>query len=141
MDLFFLFAASFVAATLLPTASEVLLYSMLQGPHPPWLLWAVATLGNTLGSVLNYGLGMLLWRMRHARFFPCSAVQLEKAQARFARWGVYGLLLAWVPIIGDPLTVVAGVMRVRFAVFLSLVALGKGLRYAFVLGLCGLMQC
>ena len=135
MDLFFLFAASFVAATLLPTASEVLLYSMLQGPHPAWLLWAVATLGNTLGSVLNYGLGTMLWRWRHSRFFPCSAAQLEKAQARFARWGVYGLLLAWVPIVGDSLTVVAGVLRVRFLLFVILVGLGKGLRYAFVLAI------
>lgn len=126
-----LFFAALLAATLIPAQSEsVLVGLLLTKQFVPWLLVAVATLGNTLGSVLNWWLGRSLQRFQHKRWFPVREAALHKAQTHFQRYGYWSLLLSWLPIIGDPLTVVAGVLRVPFWPFVGLVALAKGARYA-----------
>jgi membrane protein YqaA with SNARE-associated domain len=130
-----LFAAALLSATLLPSSSEVLLVSLqTQGYVVGWL-WLVATLGNTLGSCVNYGLGRYALHWQHQSWFPVSPKQLEKGQAWFARYGKWSLLLAWLPVVGDPITLFAGIMRLHFGVFLVLTAIGKAARYAVILGL------
>lgn len=132
-----LFGSSFLAATILPFYSEVLLFALLRDGGDPWILVAVATLGNTLGAVVNWVLGLYILRFQHKRWFYFSQKQISKAQAWFQRYGVWTLLLAWLPIGGDPLTLIAGVMRVKIVPFLLLVGLGKGLRYVFVVWVAG----
>jgi membrane protein YqaA with SNARE-associated domain len=136
MDYLAVFTTAFLAATLLPVASELVLAGMssVDGANV-LLLLAVASTGNTLGSVVNYGLGRFLWHWRHHRWFPIRPSALDRATAWFRRFGVWSLLLAWLPVIGDPLTLVAGVARVPFAAFVALVAIGKTARYAVVLGI------
>lgn len=130
-----LFLISFVAATLLPAYSEVVFAGLLATGHEPWLLWSWATAGNTLGAVLNYGIGRFLLRFQDRRWFPFRPGSLGRAQSWFQRYGVWSLLMAWAPVGGDALTFIAGVMRVRPDVFVALTALGKGARYAILLGL------
>lgn len=132
-----LFGSSFLAATILPFYSEVLLFALLRDGGDPWVLVAVATLGNTLGAVVNWVLGLYILRFQHKRWFYFSQKQISKAQAWFQRYGVWTLLLAWLPIGGDPLTLIAGIMRVKIVPFLLLVGLGKGLRYVFVVWIAG----
>ena len=125
-----MFSSAFLAATVVPFASEITLVAALAaGGAVHWLL-AVATLGNTLGALVNWALGRLMERFRDRRWFPVDAKQLERAQAWFRRYGVWSLLLAWAPLIGEPLTVIAGAMRVHIVPFLVLVAAGKAVRYA-----------
>jgi len=125
-----LFLSAFFAATIFPAQSElVLLYLLQDRSNSVVLLLLVATVGNVLGAVVNYGLGYYVHRFNDRRWFPASPQQLEKAQRAYARWGRYSLLASWVPLIGDPITVVAGVLRDRFTVFLALVAVAKAGRY------------
>lgn len=125
-----LFLAAFGAATLLPMQSETVLVGMLLSDrYVISTLLAVAIVGNVLGSVLNWVLGRCVERFRHRRWFPVSEAKLAKAQQSYLRYGHWSLLLSWVPIIGDPLTVVAGVMREPFWRFLLIVTLAKGMRY------------
>ena len=127
---FGLFLAAFGAATLLPMQSEAVLVGLLlTDRYAAWALLAVATTGNVLGSVLNWLLGRSIEHYRHKRWFPVSEGKLEKAQQAYHRFGRWSLLLSWVPIIGDPLTVVAGVMREPFSSFLLIVTLAKATRY------------
>ena len=128
-----LFAAAFVAATILPAQSEILLGGMLvSGRFDTSLLLAVATAGNVLGSVVNWVLGRYFAHYREKRWFPASPATMARAEAWFARFGPAVLLLSWVPVIGDPLTVFAGVLRMRFTIFLLVVTLAKGGRYLFL---------
>ncbi|MDH4583845.1 DedA family protein [Pseudomonas sp. BN415] len=125
-----LLLSAFGAATLLPLQSEAVLVALLLGKaHPAWALVAVATVGNVLGSLVNWWLGRYLEHFHDRRWFPMKPAQLAKAQAFYHRYGRWSLLLAWVPLIGDPLTLVAGVMRESFWVFLALVTLAKAGRY------------
>ena len=125
-----LFVAALGAATLLPMQSEAVLVGMLLSDrYVVSTLLAVATVGNVLGSALNWLLGRSVERFRHKRWFPVSESKLEKAQQSYLRYGRWSLLLSWVPIIGDPLTVVAGVMREPLWSFLLIVTLAKGVRY------------
>ncbi len=130
-----LFSISFLAATIIPAYSEVALAGLLSAGYDPLALWAWATAGNTLGAVLNWVIGRYLLHFQDRRWFPVRLGSLERAQSWFQRYGVWSLLLTWAPILGDALTFVAGLMRVRFDIFVSLTAIGKGLRYAIVLGL------
>ena len=124
-----LFLAAFTAATLLPAQSEILVVGLLLTDHAPWLVLAVASVGNVLGSVVNWFLGRGLERLRTRRWFPVSPAALARAEGWYRRYGRWSLLLAWAPIIGDPLTVVAGVLRETFWVFLLLVSVAKIGRY------------
>ena len=139
-----LFLSALAAASLLPLQSEALLVALLLAGQQPvvWLI-AVASLGNVLGSLLNWWLGRSLERFRHARWFPVSERRLLQAQRGYARYGRWSLLLSWMPVIGDPLTLVAGVMRERLWVFLALVSLAKTARYAVLawLTLCTANTC
>ncbi|MEX2476216.1 YqaA family protein [Marinobacter sp.] len=128
-----LFVTAFAAATLLPAYSEIMLGTMLTQGYSLWWLWLWATAGNTLGSVVNGVIGRQVDRFKHKRWFPVSAQQLEKARTRFNRFGQWSLLLGWLPLGGDALTLVGGIMRVPWLNFVILVAIGKGARYAFVL--------
>ncbi|WP_420409331.1 YqaA family protein [Hoeflea sp.] len=128
-----LFLAALLAATLIPAQSEsVLTALLLAGRHEPTLLVAVASIGNVLGSFVNWLLGRAVERYRERRWFPASPKQLERAQRHYRRFGYWSLLLAWVPIIGDPLTLVAGIMREPLWRFLLLVAVGKVGRYVAI---------
>ena len=125
-----LFFSALIAATVFPAQSEmVLVYLVQQAAHPVWALVVVASIGNVLGSVINFALGYSVHRFKDRRWFPASPKQMDRAQAFYAKWGRYSLLASWVPIIGDPITVVAGVLRDRFLVFLILVAIAKSGRY------------
>jgi membrane protein YqaA with SNARE-associated domain len=125
-----LFVTAFAAATILPLQSEALLTALIvQGQHSVALLVLVAGIGNTLGAAVNWWLGGQLERFRDRSWFPASAGQLDRAQRWYQRWGKYSLLLAWMPIGGDALTVIAGVLREPLPVFLLLVGIGKFARY------------
>ena len=124
-----LFLAAFSAATLLPAQSEALVVGLLLADYAPWLVLAVASVGNVLGSVVNWFLGRGIERLRTRRWFPVSPATLARAENWYRHYGKWSLLLAWVPIIGDPLTVVAGVLRESFWVFLLLVSVAKIGRY------------
>ncbi len=128
-DLLLLFTTAFLAATVLPFYSEVILFVLLQAGGEPLLLVVVATLGNTLGAVVNWGLGRYLLHFKDRRWFYFSVAQIEKAQRWYQRYGFWSLLLAWLPIGGDALTLIAGIMKVRMWLFLLLVGSGKALRY------------
>lgn len=130
-----LFATAFAAATLLPAYSEILLGTLLAKGYGPFWLWLAATTGNTLGSVVNGIIGRQVDRFKHKRWFPMTEVQLHKARNRFNRFGQWSLLMGWLPIGGDALTLVGGIMRVPWLNFVILVGIGKGLRYAIVLWL------
>ena len=127
-----LFAVSFLAATLLPLGSEALLLYDISQNYSLLLLWSVATLGNTLGSMVNYWLGLkgesYLEDKGHL-----SVEKMDKARGFFAKYGGWTLLLSWVPIIGDPLTFIAGVLRYDFKWFTFIVFVAKGTRYATII--------
>ena len=124
------FAVALGAASILPMQSEpVLVALLLLSEQPVWALVAVASLGNTLGSCLNWLLGRAVERFRDRRWFPVPPDKLARAEGWYARWGRWSLLMSWAPIIGDPLTVMAGVLREPFWTFLLLVAIAKTGRY------------
>ncbi|NVJ98573.1 MAG: DedA family protein [Alphaproteobacteria bacterium] len=130
---FGLFLNAFVAATLLPAYSEITLAALLAaGEGQPLWLFLAATTGNVAGSVLNWWLGHGIARFRNKKWFPFKEAQYDRAHAFFHRHGKWSLLLAWLPIVGDPLTLVAGAFRVPLPIFLVLVTLGKAARYAIV---------
>ncbi len=138
-----LFLTAFAAASLLPLQSEAMLLALLSfGDHTPWLLIAVATAGNVLGSVLNWWLGRYIERFQDRRWFPVKPERLEQARHHYQRFGHWSLLLSWAPVIGDPLTMVAGLMREPLGRFLLLVLIAKLGRYlavaSVVLGIHGL---
>ena len=131
-----LFFSAFLAATLLPAQSEALLFIMAQSAaEHTWLLVGIATAGNVLGALVNWALGRYLLHFQDKKWFPVRKNGLERAERFYAKYGVWSLLLAWVPIIGDPLTLVAGVLRTPLRIFLPLVFLGKLLRYIGVISL------
>ena len=134
-----LFASAFLAATLVPFSSEALLAAMVSSARfEPMMLLVVAGGGNTLGSVANWLLGRFCLHWQDRKWFPFKPDQLARASKWFTRYGAWSLLLAWLPIIGDPLTFAAGVFRVNFWLFVILVALGKFGRYALlVFGVVG----
>ena len=125
-----LFAAAFVAATILPAQSEAVLVGLiLHGGYSTPLLVAVATVGNVLGSVLNWALGRAVERYKDAAWFPVSAETMVRAERWYRRYGQWSLLGSFLPVVGDPLTLVAGVLKVRIVPFLVLVTISKGGRY------------
>jgi len=128
---FSLFLTSFASATLLPGGSEALFIYLLSEHLSPTLLLAIATLGNTLGSFINYILG------KYATDFALSKGYMKekhliKASSLFEKYGAWSLLFSWLPIIGDPLTFVAGIVRYSWWKFLMIVGFAKFARYIFV---------
>ncbi len=121
--------AAFLAATVLPLSSEIVLGALLLNGLSPLTLVITATTGNVLGSLTNYGLGF--WANRHVikKWSGMSDDDFARAEQRFSRYGLISLFFAWVPVIGDPLTIIAGVLRVQLRWFLILVTAGKLLRY------------
>lgn len=128
-----LFLSSFLAATLLPAQSELALAGLLSHDvAAPALLVGVATLGNTLGSLVNWLLGRWAHRLGERRWFPVKRDALRKAEAWYHRYGRWSLLLSWAPIIGDPLTLAAGLLLEPLLPFLLLVGLAKLGRYLVI---------
>lgn len=128
-----LFGISFLAATLLPAQSELGLSGLIAlGTEPVVLLVAAASLGNTLGSMVNWGLGRAATAWSTASWFPVKPDKLAKATGWYHRYGRWSLLLSWAPIIGDPLTLAAGVLKEPFWSFTLLVAIAKTARYVAV---------
>jgi len=128
-----LFASAFGAATLLPFYSELLLLAQLNEGLSPFWLWIAASSGNTLGSGVNWWMGKRISDFVGRRWFPVKEQDLIRAQNWFNRYGKWSLLMAWLPIGGDALTVVGGIMHIPAPVFFTLVAIGKSLRYALVI--------
>jgi len=131
-----LFTVAFLAATVVPAQSEILLAGMVLAEHyPAWALVTLASAGNVLGSVVNWYLGRFIARFEGRRWFPVSRQQVAKAEGWYQRWGKWSLLFSWAPFIGDPLTVVAGLLREPLPVFLALVTVAKVGRYIAVAAL------
>ncbi|MGM0571965.1 YqaA family protein [Marinobacter sp.] len=125
-----LFFAAFAAATFFPFQSEALLVGLLAADaYSITLLLLVATAGNVLGSVVNWYLGLYIEKFRDRRWFPFKPQSLEKAQRHYHRWGRWSLLMSWAPFIGDPLTLIAGIMREPFRSFVLIVTIAKFGRY------------
>jgi membrane protein YqaA with SNARE-associated domain len=128
-----LFLTALFAATLLPLQSEATLVALAYtGDYSIVALIAVASIGNTLGSVINWLLGRGIERFRDRKWFPIKAAALDRAQRWYQRYGKWSLLLSWAPVIGDPLTIIAGVLRERLPVFVLLVGLAKTARFVVV---------
>lgn len=127
-----LFLSALLSATLLPGGSEaLLLYRLQQGGDSSWLVLS-ATSGNLLGSLVTYAMGRAGNAALHRRWLRIDEAQVQRAERWFARWGRPGLLLAWLPVVGDPLCLVAGLLRVSVVWFVLLVGAGKLARYAFI---------
>tara|TARA_B110000977_G_C10891253_1_gene421540 strand:+ start:415 stop:840 length:426 start_codon:yes stop_codon:yes gene_type:complete len=124
------FLSAFVAATLLPAQSEaVLSFYILSAPQTVFALILVATVGNVLGSVVNWIVGFYATRFQNRKWFPATPSQMQRAEKFYRKYGRYSLLLSWVPFIGDPITVIAGVLREPILSFLLLVTIAKLARY------------
>ena len=106
---------------------------LITGSFDKYLLLVVASFGNILGSSVNWYLGKKILIFKDKRWFPASEKQIARSEIYFKKYGIWSLLLAWVPIIGDPLTIIAGVLRVRFLTFLTLVSISKISRYVFLI--------
>ena len=129
---------SFLAATILPFSSELTLAGLIStSNYDNLLLLVFASFGNVLGSVFNWGLGFYARNLTIKKWFPFKEIQIERSSKWFSKFGKWSLLFAWVPIVGDPLTFVAGLLRVRFFDFIILVAIGKVSRYFIIFYLIG----
>lgn len=129
-----LFVSAFLSATILPGTSEAALAALvLVNPAFTATLFIVATVGNTAGALVNWYLGRSLLHFAGRRYFPTSAERINHASALFHRYGTWALLLSWLPVVGDALTLAAGALRIRLLVFLPLVGVGKATRYLFVI--------
>jgi len=122
-----LFIASFLAATLLPGGSEALLiYNLSERPECVIILVIVASIGNSLGSFTSYGLGYIGAK-------KLTKVELNSRSAQWIkRYGVYSLLLSWLPIVGDLLCVFAGFYKLSITMSSVFIMLGKTIRYSVV---------
>lgn len=128
-----LFLSAFGAATLLSLQSEVVLVGLLaQMQYPVWLLVAVASLGNILGSCVNWWLGLKVEQYKNKKWFPVSEQKMLQAQGIYQKYGFWSLLLSWVPVIGDPITLIAGLLKENFVRFVVMVSIAKIGRYLFV---------
>ena len=134
-----LFFSAFLAATLIPAYSELVLVGLVAAGYDPAALWLWASVGNTLGSAVNWLLGRYLLHFQDRKWFPFKPASLGMSQRWFQKYGVWSLLLAWMPVGGDALTFIAGIMRVKFSIFIVLTAIGKATRYAILLGLLQLL--
>jgi len=127
-----LFVSAFLAATILPLSSEVVLSALLVNGLSPVVLVAIATVGNVLGSLTNYALGYWASLDVIKKWLKISDEEFSRAEQRFAKYGLLSLCFAWVPIIGDPLTLIASILRIRLIWFVILVTAGKLMRYSVI---------
>ncbi|WP_028319078.1 YqaA family protein [Desulfobulbus elongatus] len=131
-----LFLTAFLAATILPMQSEAVLVGLLlTGDYPAAGLLTVASCGNILGAACNWWLGRGIERFRHRSWFPVREQHLLRARQWYRRYGRWSLLLSWMPVIGDPLTVAAGIMREPLPVFLLIAGSAKIARYLVLTGM------
>lgn len=122
--------SAFLSATLLPGSSEASLLALLiVGKGSPVFLVIFATFGNVLGSIFNWYCGAFLIRFSERKWFPIRREHFHRGVSWFRKYGKYSLLFAWIPIIGDPLTVVAGALKIRLSLFIIFVSIGKLARY------------
>ena len=128
-----LFVISFLAATILPFSSELTLTGLIAtSNYDNLLLLIVASFGNVLGSVVNWALGFYSRNLTTKKWFPFNETQIQRSSKWFRKFGKWSLLFVWIPIIGDPLTLAAGLLRVKFLEFLILVSIGKVSRYLLI---------
>ena len=128
-----LFISSFLSSTILPGHSEITLTTLiLLEKYSQFLLIFFASFGNILGSVVNWYLGIYITKFVNKSWFPFKKKQLDKASLLYLKYGKWSLFFSWVPIIGDPLTIVAGIFRVPLVIFITIVSISKVLRYIFV---------
>jgi membrane protein YqaA with SNARE-associated domain len=128
-----LFLSSFLSATILPGQSEIALTSLIiLNNHSLSFLVFIASLGNILGSLFNWFIGCKLERFKKKKWFPVTDLQLKKASNWYHKYGKWTLLLSWVPFVGDPLTIVAGIFRVPIMYFILIVSFAKTMRYIFI---------
>ena len=131
-----LFFAAFIAATVLPMQSEVLLAYYLRDPALSIAgLLIAATVGNVLGSTVNWYCGRFLRHFQDRKWFPVKPEQLGRAERVYHKYGRWSPLMSWAPFIGDPLTVIAGILREPLPSFLLIVTIAKAARYLLVAGL------
>jgi len=136
MEYLYLFFSAFISATLFPLGSEALLLYDLSLNLNIFLIFLFATIGNSLGSIFNYYLGFKGEKYILEKDI-INQKKLQKAQNSFTKYGGYSLLLAWVPIIGDPITFIAGILKYDFKKFIILIFISKGSRYLFIIyGYC-----
>ena len=134
LDLIFLFLSSFLAATIFPAQSELVLASLnIADNHDKFLLVAIATTGNILGALVNWFIGYYLIKFKNKKWFPIQKRKIDKYSRFYRKWGILSLLLAWMPIIGHPLTVIAGIFKTNIWLFLTLVTIGKLSRYLLII--------
>ena len=127
-----LFFLSLLAATLVPMGSEWLLLSLLFQGFSPVQVVVVATLGNVLGACITYGIGVWGSEFLMKKLLRVDEKQSTRAMALYQRYGPFSLLLSWLPVIGDPLCLAAGVLRLQPLLFLLPVVTGKLARYTFI---------
>lgn len=136
LELLSLFSSALLAATLLPVQSEIVLVALhLNGKHSDLSLLCVATAGNVLGAVINWLIGRYLLHFQDRKWFPVSSRSLKKAEKIYQHYGLWSLFFAWLPFIGDPLTIIAGLLRTRLLIFIVLVTIGKAARYAVLISI------
>lgn len=141
MEYLTLFTICFLAATLLPLGSEVTVAGMAAAEKNFWVIWIVASLGNYLGAFANYAVGRWGGKWCLRRYFDTSPAALEKARRWYSHWGHPTLFFAWLPVIGDPLTVLAGILNVHPLLFTLWVLPGKAIRYWIVIkGVEGILR-
>ena len=134
-----LFSVALLAATLLPLQSEAVLAGLLiAGKQPVGMLLFVVSIGNVIGSTINWWLGYSIERFRDRKWFPVKKESLLRAENWYRRYGRWSLLLSWTPFIGDPLTVIAGILREPIWSFLVIVGIAKTVRYIVIAAaICG----
>ncbi|MGB5867713.1 MAG: YqaA family protein [Arcobacteraceae bacterium] len=132
MDYLYLFFIAFLSATVFPLGSEALLLYDLSINLNPYILFLVATVGNTFGSLVNYYIG-LKGEGYLVRKKIVKEERILKTKKIFDKFGGYSLLFSWVPIIGDPITIVAGILKYDIQKFIYLTLISKGVRYMFVI--------
>lgn len=131
--LIFLFFLSIISASIIPAQAELVCFAFLaSGKYTPWLLITAACAGTVIGTGINWVLGRYLTHFQDKKWFPVKPEYLHKAEVLFSRHGKITLLLAGVPLIGDPITIAAGAAKTRFSYFISLAAPAKCCRFLIV---------
>ncbi len=128
-----LFLSSFASSTILPGNSELTLTAIIsQREYKTLYLIIVASIGNVLGSIVNWYLGRSFIKFKNKKWFPFNEKNLNNSSKWFLKYGKWSLLLSWLPFVGDGLTLIAGVLKVPLFEFITLVTIAKVLRYVFV---------